>query len=275
MKIFIVLILLNSFSAGWADAQTAATNATPTGPAQTAEKARAFELRDLLVAAARSGTPDDASWNAVTAKIDDYQKEFGVTTATTANILLLRKFELSVAKKFTNPARYNALLRQLAADPVPAAAQLAARQLAVQKRLADLATKPVELQFTALDGTSIDLSRMRGKVVLLDFWASWCPDCVTETPGLVEAYKKYHHQGFEIVGVSLDVKKEDVLAFANQYGMTWPQYFDGLKWNNKVSSSFDVTSIPSMWLFDRKGLLVTKNARQDLLSQVGSLLTTP
>jgi thiol-disulfide isomerase/thioredoxin len=275
MKTVVLTSLLLSCLLALGDAPTPATNSTAAGSPQISEKARAFEIRDLLIAAGATGDPDQASWDAITSKIDNYQKEFGVTTATTNNVILLRKFELSVAEKFTDPARYNALLQQLVTDPLPAVAQMASQQLAVQKRLEDLKTKPIELQFTAIDGTPVDLSRMRGKVVLVDFWASWCPDCVTAAPGIVDAYKKYHDQGFEIVGVSLDEDKQALRAFTQQNGMVWPQYFDGKKWNNDVSKSFDITSIPAMWLFDKKGLLVTKDGRDDLAGQVEKLLATP
>jgi len=275
MKTSVLTSLLLSCLLALGDPPTPATNSTTAGSAQISEKARAFEIRDLLVAAGKTGDPDQASWDAITSKIDNYQKEFGVTTATTNNLILLRKCELSIARKFTDSARYNALLQQLASDPLPAVAQMANEQLAVQKRLEDLKTKPIDLQFTALDGTPVDLSKMRGKIVLVDFWASWCPDCVTEAPGIVDAYKKYHDQGFEIVGVSLDEDKAALLEFAQQNGMVWPQYFDGKKWNNEVSKSFDITSIPAMWLFDKKGLLVTKDGRNNLAGQVEKLLATP
>jgi thiol-disulfide isomerase/thioredoxin len=275
MKTIILSSLLLSCLLALGDAPTPATNSTAAGSPQISEKARAFEIRDLLVAVSKSGDTSQASWDAITTKIDNYQKEFGVSTATTNNVILLRTFELSVAKKFADPARYNALLQQLATDPLPAVAEMANQQIAVRKRLEDLKTKPIELQFTALDGTSVDLAKMRGKVVLIDFWATWCPDCVTEAPSVVDAYKKYHDQGFEIVGVSLDEDKAALLAFAQQNGMVWPQYFDGKKWNNDVSKSFDISSIPAMWLVDKKGLLVTKNGRDNLAGQVEILLKTP
>ena len=275
MKTIILSSLFLSCLLALGDAPAPATNSTAASSPQAAEKARAFEIRDLLVAVSKSGDTSQASWDAITTKIDNYQKEFGVSTATTNNVILLRKFELSVAKKFADPARYNSLLQQLATDPLPAVAEMANQQIAVQRRLEDLKTKPIDLQFTALDGTSVDLAKMRGKVVLVDFWATWCPDCITEAPGVVDAYKKYHDQGFEIVGISLDEDKATLLAFTQQNGMVWPQYFDGKKWNNDVGTSFDVSSIPAMWLVDKKGLLVTKNGRDDLAGQVEKLLKAP
>ncbi len=89
------------------------------------------------------------------------------------------------------------------------------------------------------------------------------------------AYKKYHDQGFEIVGISLDHNKDAMLAFTKGHGMVWPQYFDGLGWNNTVSKSFGIHSIPAMWLVDKKGMLVITEQQGDLAGQVDKLLREP
>jgi thiol-disulfide isomerase/thioredoxin len=134
---------------------------------------------------------------------------------------------------------------------------------------------PVDLSFTAVDGTAVDLAKLRGKVVLLDFWATWCPPCRDEVPDVVAAYNKYHDQGFEVVGVSLDQDQNALLQFTANNGMTWPQYFDGLGWGNSLAQRFGIHSIPQMWLLDRKGRVVTKDGRSDLDGQVAALLHTP
>jgi peroxiredoxin len=132
-----------------------------------------------------------------------------------------------------------------------------------------------DIKFTATDGTRIDLSTMRGKVVLIDFWATWCPPCRGEVPNVVAAYQKYHAQGFEIIGISLDQNKDALEQFTKQNGMVWPQYFDGLVWNNMISQANGIDSIPAMWLIDKQGNLVTKDGRDDLAGQVGKLLAAP
>jgi thiol-disulfide isomerase/thioredoxin len=137
-------------------------------------------------------------------------------------------------------------------------------QLSGLKVLAELKTKPLELKFTAMDGHEVDLSKMSGKVVLVDFWATWCGPCVAEVPHVVEAYKKLHSQGFEIVGISLDEDKAAVENFVKDKEMTWPQYFDGKGWQNEISSKFGIRSIPAMWLVDKKGMVVSTNARGNL-----------
>jgi len=136
-------------------------------------------------------------------------------------------------------------------------------------------TKPLNLRFTALGGEQVNLANMRGKVVLIDFWASWNPACRQNEFQVVSAYKKYHDQGFDIIGISLDQSKNALLTFIQSYGMYWPQYFDGFGKNNRISTSFGVSSIPTMWLVDQKGMVVNTNVGDDLNAQVKKLLKTP
>ncbi|MEO6785624.1 MAG: TlpA disulfide reductase family protein [Chthoniobacteraceae bacterium] len=132
--------------------------------------------------------------------------------------------------------------------------------------------QPLDLKFQSVDGHHVDLSKMQGKVVLIDFWATWCGPCVGEIPHVKEAYQKLHAKGFEIVGISLDSDKAALQAFVKKNGMTWPQYFDGKGWKNAISTKFGINSIPRMWLVDKKGNLVDTNGRQDLAAKVEKLL---
>ena len=132
--------------------------------------------------------------------------------------------------------------------------------------------KPLELKFTAVDGTEFDLAKWRGKVVLVDFWATWCPPCRREVPTVVNAYRKLHEKGFEIVGISLDESREQLIKFTKDNGMPWPQYFDGQVWDNKVSKHFGIEGIPAMWLVDKQGRVRTTEAGADLEAEVVKLL---
>ena len=136
-------------------------------------------------------------------------------------------------------------------------------------------SKPLDLKYTAVDGSSVDLSKLRGKVVLVDFWATWCPPCRGEVPNVVAAYQKYHDKGFEIVGVSLDQDKDALTSFIKTHGMVWPQYFDGKGWDNAIATANGVRSIPAMWLIGKDGKLITKNAREDLDGDVARALAAP
>ena len=103
------------------------------------------------------------------------------------------------------------------------------------------------------DGAVIQVpGSYKGKLVLLDFWATWCGPCVGEIPGLVKAYEKYHGRGFEVLGVSLDQANmaERLAAFTREKGMPWPQIYDGKYWRAEIAQKFGIDSIPAPFLVD-------------------------
>jgi thiol-disulfide isomerase/thioredoxin len=128
------------------------------------------------------------------------------------------------------------------------------------------------LKFKALDGREVDLAAMKGKVVLLDFWATWCPPCVAEMPNVKASYEKLHPKGFEIVGISFDEDKGTLEEFVKTKEMAWPQFFDGKGWQNVFSQQYGIQIIPAMWLVDKKGNLVDLSARAGLAEKVEKLL---
>jgi thiol-disulfide isomerase/thioredoxin len=137
-----------------------------------------------------------------------------------------------------------------------------ARQLKVQ-----MIGKPVDLQFTALDGSSFDLRTLHGKVVVVDFWASWCPDCIREMPAVRRTYQKYKDKGFAVVGISLDKDGQALSNFVAKKLIPWPQYFDGQGWRNEFAMKYGVHAIPEMWLIDQRGDLVSTDISVELLDQ--------
>ncbi len=144
------------------------------------------------------------------------------------------------------------------------------------KRLAELKTKPLDLKFTAVDRVRTSISpKLRGKVVLVDFWATWCGPCMHEMPNVIAAYAKYHDQGFEIIGISLDrsTDKEKLVQVTKQLGMVWPQYFDGKFWKNEISSSYGIEEIPRHVARGQKGdVVVNLEAGEGLEANIEKLL---
>ena len=137
---------------------------------------------------------------------------------------------------------------------------------------AEFKSKPLALKFTATNGTEVDLSKMAGKVVLVDFWATWCGPCMAEVPNVVKSYQKLHDKGFEIVGISFDQDKAKLESVTKAKGMTWVQYFDGKGWQNEFGQKFGINSIPRMWLVNKKGMVVDTEARENLEAKVEKLL---
>lgn len=146
------------------------------------------------------------------------------------------------------------------AKPTPPVAQeKAAVQVSAAVKPAPSASTIAEghafpaLEFASLGGTPVNLANLKGKVVLIDFWATWCGPCRKVLPDLVETYKEYHGQGFEIIGISLDKDQSPLQQYLEETGMTWPQYYDGLGWDNKMAQRFGVRAIPHIVLIDKNG----------------------
>ena len=124
-----------------------------------------------------------------------------------------------------------------------------------------------DFNVTDVAGQPLSIASHKGKVVLIDFWATWCGPCRIELPNVIATYQKYHAQGFDIIGVSLDEDKAQLLSFIKNENMTWPQFFDGKRWENQLAVKYGIQAIPAAFLLDGSGKIIGKDLRGDGLKQ--------
>lgn len=125
-----------------------------------------------------------------------------------------------------------------------------------------------EIELADRDGKLVKLSSLRGKVVLIDFWASWCGPCRHENPTVVKAYNRFEPKGFTIFSVSLDQSKDKWLAAITKDGLIWNNHVSDLKgWQSAGSAAYKVNSIPATFLVDKEGRIIAKNLRGPALEE--------
>lgn len=130
-----------------------------------------------------------------------------------------------------------------------------------------------EIELPNTVDSMIKLSSLNGKMVLIDFWASWCAPCRAANPYLQKLYKKYKEKGFEVFAVSLDVKKQAWLKAIKKDKLTYTQVIDNSGWNSKVAEQFFVDMIPTNFLLDQNGKIVGINLEgKELFDKVKQLV---
>lgn len=142
----------------------------------------------------------------------------------------------------------------------------------------EISNKAPEIKLPNPDGDTIALSSLKGKIVLIDFWASWCAPCLKEQPELKSLYKKFkgsvfkNANGFSIYGVSLDSKKEEWTNAIKKFKMDWTQVSDLKFWNSGAAHLYNVGEIPYNLLIDGNGIIIARNLHGKDLYQALSQL---
>lgn len=138
--------------------------------------------------------------------------------------------------------------------------------------------KPFKLEFSeATSGETISIKELRGKVVVIDFWATWCGPCIAEMPHMKKLYAAYKEKGVEFIGVSLDQPEDKggldkLRKYCVDNDIDWPQYYQGNYWSSEYSVSWGINSIPAMFVIDQKGNLKSVNARGKLVEMLPEML---
>jgi len=196
----------------------------------------------------------------------------GEKTDTVARILYMKA--VLYGEVLHNDAKAAELKKQLKTDFkgtkfVASLEKQEARQAEAKKIQAGLVEGMKFPDFNEKDtaGKPLSIANYKGKVVLVDFWATWCGPCRAELPHVIATYKKYHDQGFEIIGISLDQDQAKLTGFTKSMNMTWPQFFDGQGWQNKLAVKYGIQSIPATFLLDGEGKIIGKDLRGKELEQ--------
>jgi thiol-disulfide isomerase/thioredoxin len=165
-------------------------------------------------------------------------------------------------------------LQDAASEMGTQSAQAIKQQVASSKKLRAMENKPLVLEGARNDGSKFSTSQWKGKVVLVDFWATWCGPCRAELPRVKKAYADFHGKGLEVLGVSCDNDGHDLDQFLQENkDMPWPQLFDASKpgWH-PLATQFGITGIPTMFLIDKQGVLRSVSARENFEQQIPKML---
>lgn len=214
--------------------------------------------------------------------VDDFIAGMKTGDVNTEQLFLLYRFVDTLADTPDNGLAtrlIDQLLPQMKEITDPQAQRIVAEIEGIGRRI-NLPGHEIEVEGTFLDGKPIDWQSYRGKVVLLDFWATNCGFCIAEVPNLIENYRLFHDKGFDIVGISMNTEREPVERYMEESGIPWQTLFqensEARGWDHPVATKYAISAIPRLILVDQQGKVVSMNARGRLLTaELQRLLGAP
>jgi len=241
-----------------------------TGPDRSIDRAARYACARATIAIADSGNKDASSDVAasVTAFVQEYPKDARGAT-----------LQATVADRFTTKrSRKIAIYKKLILDYPD---HPDAKYWPGRIRRIESIGQPFELDFTdALTGRDISMEAFRGRIVVINFWATWSGSSMAEIPELKKLYNEFHAKGVEFVGINLDRRereggRERVIRFCNDNQINWPQFYQGSGWSSRFPLSWGINSLPAVFIVDQEGNLFSANAEARMQDVIRVLLSDP